>query len=88
MTAITKLAGKFVETDIDEEIVIMRLDNGELLSLAGTAAAAWRLIDGQRDRAALEAALGEEYDADAQQIASELGQWLQQLRDAGLIAEE
>ena len=39
MTAIRKLAGNFVETDIDEEIVIMRLDNGELLSLADTAAA-------------------------------------------------
>ena len=87
MTAITKLAGNFVETDIDEEIVIMRLDNGDLLSLADTAATAWRLIDGRRDRAALEAALAAEYDADPQEIASDIGLWLQQMKDTGLIAE-
>lgn len=87
MTVIRKLAGNFVETDIDEEIVLMRLDNGELLSLADTAAAAWRLIDGQRDRAALAAALEEEFDADPAEIAADFGDWLQQMKDAHLIAE-
>lgn len=87
MTSITKLTGNFVETDIDEEIVIMRLDNGEVLSLADTAAAAWRLIDGRRDREGLVAALGAEFDADAQEIAADLDQWLQQMKDAGLVAE-
>lgn len=88
MAAIRKLVGNFVETDIDEEIVLMRLDNGELLSLADTAAAAWRLIDGQRDRAALAAALETEYAGDAQQIAADIGQWLRQMKDAELIAED
>ena len=86
MTAITKLAGNFVETDIDQEIVIMRLDTGELLSLADTAAAAWRLIDGRRDRAALEVALAAEFAAGAEEIAADVGRWLQQMKDARLIA--
>ena len=87
MNGIAKLAENFVETDIDEEIVIMRLDNGELLSLADTAAAAWRLIDGQRDRADLVAALEVEFAADTQEIAVDVGQLLQQMKDADLIAE-
>ena len=53
MTALIKAAGRFTEADIDHEIVIMRLDNGEFFSLSGTAAAIWRLIDGERDTAAL-----------------------------------
>ena len=57
MRALTKLTDRFTETSIDDEIVIMRLDNGEFFALSGTAAAAWRLIDGQRDRLALVDAL-------------------------------
>ena len=41
MPAITKLLDRFTETDIDEEIIIMRLDTGDLLSLAGTGATVW-----------------------------------------------
>jgi len=88
MIAITKLAGNFVETDIDLEIVLMRLDTGELLSLADTAAAAWRLIDGRRDRAAVVAALQSEYSAGEQEILAHVGEWLEEMKDAGLIAEE
>lgn len=87
MAAIRKLVDNFTEADIDDEIILMRLDNGELLSLADTAAATWRLIDGQRDRAALVEALAAEYSAGDEEIAGDIGQLLGQLREAGLIAE-
>jgi hypothetical protein len=87
MTAIRKLAANFTEAAIDDEIILMRLDNGELLSLAQAAAAVWRLIDGSRDRDALVAALGAEFDADEQLIARDVGELLQQLKEAGLVAE-
>lgn len=82
--AITKRPN-LVETAIDEEIIVMRLDNGELYSLAGTAAAAWRLIDGKRDRAALVAALTEEYSAPDGRIAADIGDCLWQWQESGLI---
>lgn len=82
--AITKRPD-LVETAIDEEIIVMRLDNGELYSLTGTAAAAWRLVDGQRDRAALVAALTEEYSAPEDRIAADIGDCLRQWRESGLI---
>lgn len=87
MTAIRKLTGNFNEADIDDEIILMRLDNGELLSLTETAAAVWRLIDGQRDRRALVSALQAEFDADEKLIAGDVASLLQQLMEAGLVGE-
>ena len=53
MTALAKDRARFVETEIDQDIVVMVLDNGEFFSLQGTARAAWKLIDGTRVLAAL-----------------------------------
>ncbi len=87
MTVLHKLTGNFTEAVVDDEIILMRLDNGELLSLTKTAAAIWRLIDGNRDRAALITALGAEFDADEQLIARDVGELLHKLKEAGLVAE-
>lgn len=88
MAAIAKLVGKFTETDVDDEIIIMRLDNGELLSLADAAAATWRLIDGHRNRTALVAALEAQFAADEQEIERDVCDLLRHLKEAGLVAEE
>jgi pyrroloquinoline quinone biosynthesis protein D len=86
MNALTKQPDRFAETDVDDEIVLMRLDNGEFFSLAGTAAATWRLIDGKRDRAALMAALSETFDGDPAAMAADVDAFLATLREMGLIA--
>lgn len=87
MAAVRKLSDRYSEADIDDEIVLMRLDNGELLSLADTGAAIWRLIDGQRDRLALAAELASEYDVEAEKISRDLDELIGQLKEAGLVAE-
>ncbi|MEO6581923.1 MAG: PqqD family protein [Sphingomicrobium sp.] len=86
MTAITKLRDRFTEADIDHEIVIMRLDNGEFFSLSGTAAATWRLIDGRRDRHALAAAANAEFDGSECEINADIDEFLVRLRETGLLA--
>ncbi len=86
MSALIKLSDRFTETRLDDEIVIMRLDNGEFFALSGTAAASWRLIDGTRDRTALLSALAAEYAADEAQITSDVDALLVRLRDTGLLA--
>lgn len=86
MSAISKLCDRFTETDIDHEIVIMRLDNGEFFSLSGTAAAIWRLIDGNRDRQALAAAAATEFDGDEGEIIADVDEFLARLRETGLLA--
>lgn len=87
MTALIKRADRFTETVIDDEIVIMRLDNGEFFALSQTAAAIWRLIDGIRDRATLLTALGGIFDADERGMSADVDEFLAQMRAAGLIDE-
>lgn len=86
MTGISKLPGRFSETQIDDEIVVMHLDTGEFFSLAGTAAATWRLIDGTRNRSTLIAELASEFEADEREIAVDVDQFLARLREVGLLA--
>jgi hypothetical protein len=88
MTALTKLTDRFREADIDNEIVVMRIDNGDFFSLSGTAVTIWQLIDGERDRTALVAALTNEFEADEKQVATDVDALLAQLRGSGLLAEE
>jgi len=88
MNALVKRNDRFTEADIDDEIVVMRLDNGEFFSLSGTSAAIWRLIDGSRDRRALVAALTADYGAEESEIAADVDALLVQLRDTGLLADD
>ena len=86
MRPIVKRQDRFTEADIDEEIVVMRLDNGEFFSLSGTSAEIWRLIDGSRDRRALVAALAADFDTEESRIAADVDAFLVQLTDTGLLA--
>ena len=86
MPILTKQADRFTETDIDDEIVVMRLDNGEFFSLSGTAAATWRMIDGTRDRSTLLSALAAQYEGDEADIAADIDEFLTKLREMGLLA--
>jgi hypothetical protein len=88
MTILTKQAGRFTEAEIDDEIVVMHLGTGEFFSLSGTAAATWRLIDGQRDRHTLVEALAQEFAAESDEIAREIDQFIEQLKVAGLVGED
>jgi pyrroloquinoline quinone biosynthesis protein D len=86
MAAISKMTDRFTETVIDDEIVIMRLDNGEFFALSGTAAATWRLIDGSRARATIVAALADEFAASESEIVPDVDDFLLRLKEMGLLA--
>lgn len=86
MRPIAKNASRFTEADIDDEIVVMRLDNGDFFSIAGTGASIWRLIDGTRTREQLIAALGEDFDVEEPAIAEDVDEFLSRLTEIGLLA--
>ncbi len=86
MPPISKLTQQYTETEIDGEIVIMRLDTGEFFAISGTAAAAWRLIDGSRDRHSLIHALAGEYETDGETILDDVDRLLFDLQSAGILA--
>ena len=86
MNRVIKLSERFTEAAIDDEIVVMRVDTGEFFSLTGTAATTWRLIDGNRNRDALLAALADEYSTDEAAIAADVDDFLAQLKETGLLS--
>lgn len=86
MAALAKLTDRFTEVRLDDEIVIMRLDNGEFFALSGTAATIWRLIDEERDSEALVAAVAAEYKMSEGALAGEVQDFLQDLEGIGLLA--
>jgi len=85
--AIQKLTANFTEAEFDGEIMLMRLDNGELLSLADSGAAIWRLLDRECDRASMVANLAADYAASPDEIERDLDELLRELKEAGLIEE-
>ena len=87
MSAITKRLERLTEAEIDNEIVVMLIDKGEFFSLSGTGAVIWRLIDGTRDRAALNRELAAEFDAPKEQISIDVDKFLARLDGFGLIDE-
>lgn len=85
MGAIEKHRDRFTESRVEDEIVVMRIDNGEFFSIAGTGLDIWPLIDGSRDRDALLAELQAAFEAPEGVIGAELDAFLAELADAGLI---
>lgn len=86
MTQLFKRSDRFTETAIDDEIVVMRLDNGEFFALADSAGAIWRLIDGTRDRTAIISELEETYSS-SDRLSDDVDDFVAKLREAGLIEE-
>jgi pyrroloquinoline quinone biosynthesis protein D len=82
---IRKTAGRFSETSIDGEVVVMNLDSGDFFSLTNTGKDIWELIDGQRSRDAILAELAEAYGSESTAIAADVDGFLAELREAGLV---
>lgn len=86
MGILTKQVDRFVETEIDSEIVVMDLDSGTFFSLSDSALAIWSLIDGTRDRQAVLQVLAGEYGVAQEELAGDVDAFLAELGGAGLIA--
>lgn len=86
MSAIRKASGDFIETDVDDETIIVSLASGELFSVKETGLAIWKLIDGTRGRLQLIADLSAAYSVDEAEIASDVDAFLTDAARAGLLA--
>lgn len=78
----------YTESELDGEIVLMRLDSGEFFSIAGTGTAIWELIDGRRSRDDLVAELRGRFEGPFETIAGDVDGFLAQLTAAGLLARK
>ena len=84
-TKLAKATGRFSETAIDDEVVVMSLESGDFFSLTGTARAIWHLIDGTRVRAALLADLAAQFGCEPGEITDDVDAFLNELSAAGLL---
>ena len=85
MGAIRKLTENFIATEVDEELLIVDLDGGELFSLSGTAKAVWNAIDDKRDEGAIAAIMAEQHDGDSDTIVADVHALLVELQRAALV---
>ena len=87
MGSLAKLTHRFIETATGDEIIVMRIESGDFFDLSGTSIAAWRLIDGKRNRADVVGALAHQFHVDRPQLEADIDQLLGQLKDSGLVTE-
>ena len=87
MAKISKINAAFIETQVDDEVVIVSLEEGHFFSLKDTGLAIWRLIDGERDRDAILSALQGEFDAPAGVLAADLDTFLADIASVGFVAQ-
>ena len=84
---VAKDPARFVETAIDDEVVVMHLDSGDFFSLSGTARAIWTAIDGHRDEATICAVLADDYpDVPVEELTADVAGFVERLRAAGFLA--
>jgi photosystem II stability/assembly factor-like uncharacterized protein len=87
MPAPEKCTTAFIETTVDNEVVIVSLDQGKFFSLKDTGLAIWRKIDGNRSRSQILAELASEFDAPGEVLARDLDMFLQEVIDAGFVRQ-
>jgi len=84
-SAIRKATGKYVETEVDGERVVMSLDSGRFFALDGTGLAVWEALDTEGTQAAIVDRLSARYGEPPARIAEDVAPFLARLREAGLI---
>lgn len=87
MGTLEKCRSAFVETAVDDEIVIICLDSGRFFSIKGTGLAVWHMIDRGASRGQILAGLADRFDAAPEVLARDVELFLGDARRAGLIRE-
>ncbi|HYD23194.1 MAG TPA: PqqD family protein [Croceibacterium sp.] len=80
-----KIAARFIETEIDDEIVVLRLSDADVFSLLGTSREIWACIDGVRSLAAIIDALADRHGMARERVAADVERFVAELCDAGFV---
>ena len=81
-----KIDDSFVATEIDDEVILLRLRDGEIFSLQGTSREIWQCIDGARNVGSIADELAARHDAIRDTVASDVATFIAELSDEGLVA--
>ena len=87
MAALEKCTSAFIETTVDDEVVIVSLDKGHFFSLKDTGLVIWQKIDGSRSRDDILSELKAEFDADAEVLTRDLDEFLSEVSAVGFVQQ-
>lgn len=82
-----KNTANFVETEIDDEAVLMNIATGDFFSLSGTALAIWKLIDGQRTVPAIAAELAAVFAAPQDEVMRDVEAFVAELAGLAIVSD-
>ncbi|MBX7541614.1 PqqD family protein [Qipengyuania sphaerica] len=88
MGAIRKCTENFIATVVDDEVLIVDLDGGELFSLSGTGRAVWDAIDGTRSEEAISDQMAAAHAGEREAIAADVAALINDLEKAALVKRE
>lgn len=75
----------FIESNVDQETILMHLDEGNFSSLESTGLRIWQLLDRPTTAAQICETLLDEFEVDASTCQEQTIEFLDQLHDRGLI---
>ncbi|MBH5323162.1 PqqD family protein [Aurantiacibacter sediminis] len=75
----------FVETVVDDELVLLHIVNGQFYSLKDTGRRAWELLEDEKQFGSLVNAMCGEYDVAEETCRSELGKLFGELQERTLV---
>ena len=85
MNHLHKNAALFVETRVEDEIVVMSLADGDFFSIRDSARTIWELIDGTRTREDIISEVAATYATKGQLIKDEVNAFIAEIDAAGLL---
>ena len=76
----------FVETEVDGEVVLMDIDNGQFFSLELTGRRVWQMLDEHDSVNKLTAVLTTEYDVDADECRAQVAELLTNFQSRKMVS--
>jgi hypothetical protein len=78
---------RVIVQQVEGQAVLLDIDSGEYFSLNEVGGIVWELCDGSHSLGSMVEAVCEQYDAEPAVVLSDVGELLEGLSGAGLIAE-
>ena len=82
---VKKIAGEFVETEIDGELILMHIDSGRFFGMKETSLVIWKLLDEYEDTDDITSALLELYSASQADCADDVMKFIVDIDRAGFV---
>ena len=76
---------KFIESTVDDEIILMHLDEGNFSSLKSTGLRIWNMLDEPKSAAQICSSMCEEFDVDEEVCRAQALEFLNTLKDRQFV---